>query len=301
MVATKSCHPQSTSPQQEVTRVLWQVLLANVLVALAKIAAGLAAGSISLVADGFHSATDASSNIIGLVGTHLASRPPDKDHPYGHYKYETFATLGIGLLLLLTSWDILKSVFTRLFDGTAPQVSPLSYAVIGMTILINLGVTVYERRKGQQLNSAILLADAAHTRSDIFVSVSVLGSLVAVQAGWPWLDALVALAIVGAIAHTGWGIVRQASNILADSAAVDKKKVEEVVTAVAGIKSCHKIRSRGSNQASYLDLHIQVDNQMTIEEAHWLGHVAQNRLQEALGITDVIVHVEPVTIAEPRR
>jgi cation diffusion facilitator family transporter len=294
MLTTHSQQQNWHAPAHQVDRVLWQVLVANLVVAAAKIATGLLTGSISMVADGFHSATDASSNVIGLIGSRLAARPPDSDHPYGHHKYETFATLGIGLLLLVTSWNILKSVFTRLVEGSAPEVTPVSFAVILVTILINLVVSIYERKKGQQLNSAILQADAAHTRSDIFVSISVLGSLIAVTAGLPWLDAVVALVIVGIIAHTGWGIVRQAGDVLADSAAVDKKTVKKITLGVKGVKSCHKIRSRGSSQARHLDLHIQVDNKMTIEEAHWVGHLAQSRLEDELGIEDVIVHVEPM-------
>ncbi len=285
--------PQTTRPKNPVNRVLWQTLVVNLLVAGAKIAVGLATGTISMLADGFHSAMDASSNIIGLIGSTIANLPPDESHPYGHQKYETFATLGIGLLLLLTSWNVLKSVLTRLVDGSVPQITTLSFVVMIVTITLNLVITTYERKRGEQLNSSLLLADAAHTRSDVYVSLSVLLSLIAVKLGWPWIDTVAALAIVGVIGHTGWQIVRRASDILADRAVLDPTIVKRIALSVDGVESCHKIRSRGTDQVTHLDLHIQVDGKMPLIEAHRLGHVAQQRLARELGTNDVIVHVEP--------
>lgn len=295
----KSKHPfpvQKSRPvaSNPVNRVLSQVLGLNLLVAVVKIIAGLMAGSISMIADGLHSTVDASSNIIGLVGVTIAKNPPDENHPYGHHKYETFATLGIGLLLLLTSWQMLQSIFTRLTAATTPEITTLSFAVMIVTLIINLAVARYEKKQGERLNSGLLLADAAHTRSDIFVSFSVLASLLAVQWGWVWIDLGVALVIGGFIGRTGWKIVRQASDTLADRAAVDASLVEQVALSVAGVHSCHKIRSRGSEQAIHLDLHIQVDGQMSLAEAHHLGHLTQDHLKKELGVSDVLVHVEPV-------
>jgi cation diffusion facilitator family transporter len=297
MVNITHFSPPSTqteyAPHQAIKRVLWYTLAINLLVAAAKIAVGLLTGTISLLADGFHSAMDASSNIIGLIGSTIANRPPDSNHPYGHQKYETFAMLGIGLLLLLTGWNVLQSVLSHLLAGTQPQITLVHFGVIIVTIILNIIVTRYEKKRGRQLNSSLLLADAAHTTSDIFVSCSVLVSLVAVRLGWPWMDAIVALIIVVVIGHTGWQIVRRASEVLTDIAIIAADVVEQIVLSVEGIKSCHKIRSRGPNQAAHLDLHIQVDGQMPVAQAHALGHRAQHRLQRKLGISDVIVHVEP--------
>ncbi|MBI1880905.1 MAG: cation transporter [Chloroflexi bacterium] len=279
---------------RQVKQVLWQILGVNLLVAAAKIVVGLATGSISMVADGFHSIMDGSSNVLGLVGLAIAARPPDENHPYGHQKFEPFATLGIGLLLLLAGWNVFTSAVTRLREGGAPEVTTVSFAVMLVTMLVNWLVTRYERRRGQRLKSQILLADAAHTQSDIFVSLSVLVGLIAVKLGWPWVDAVVALIIVVVIGHTGWQIVRSASRVLSDTAVVDPATVEKIALSVTGVKSVHKIRSRGTDQAIYLDLHIQVDGGMAVEEAHRLGHLVQARLQQELDITDVVVHVEPV-------
>ncbi len=292
--APSSQNTPSTSRQ--IKRVLWQVLGINLLVAAAKIIVGAATGSISMVADGFHSTVDGSSNVIGLVGMAIAERPPDEDHPYGHQKYETFATLAIGLLLLLTTWNVLKSAITRLIEGSTPEVTMLSFAVMFMTIGLNWAVSSYESKQGHRLKSSILLTDAAHTRSDIFVSLSVIIGLAAVKLGWPWVDAIVALVIVVVIGHVGWDIIRRASNVLADSAVVDVAEVERIALSIEGVKSCHKIRSRGTDYATYLDLHIQVDSQMSLAKAHYLGHQVQDCLQKELELTDVVVHVEPAEL-----
>ncbi|MFC1975877.1 cation diffusion facilitator family transporter [Chloroflexota bacterium] len=281
------------SNSQQIKRVLWQVLGVNLLVAIAKIVVGTVTGSISMMADGFHSTMDGSSNVIGLVGMAIAERPPDEDHPYGHQKYEAFATLAIGLLLLLTTWNVLKSTITRLIEGGTPEVTIISFAVMFITIGLNWAVSRYESKQGHRLKSSILLADAAHTRSDIFVSLSVIVGLGAVKLGWLWVDAAVALIIVVVIGKVGWEIIRRASNVLADSAVVDVAEVERIALSVEGVKSCHKIRSRGTDHATYLDLHIQVDSQMSLAIAHYLGHQVQDHLQEELELTDVVVHVEP--------
>jgi cation diffusion facilitator family transporter len=282
------------SPFPQVKRILWRILLVNLLVAAAKIIVGTLTGSISMVADGFHSTLDGSSNVVGLIGLAIAARPPDDDHPYGHHKYETFATLGIGLLLLLAGWNVLQEAFARLSEGGSPEVTAASFAVMLVTLGVNVLVTRYEGEQGRKLKSHILLADAAHTRSDMFVSLSVIGSLVAVQIGWQWVDPLVAVLIVGVIGYTGLQIIWDASSVLADSAVMDPAAVEKIVLAVEGVKSCHKIRSRGTSQAIYLDLHIQVNGKMALEEAHRIGHLVQARLKAELGAADVIVHVEPV-------
>lgn len=294
MNMTTETHSSSiASNGKQIKRVLWQVLGLNFLVAGAKIAVGSATGSLSMVADGFHSAMDGTSNVIGLVGMTLAERPPDEDHPYGHQKYETFATLAIGLLLLLTTWNILKSAINRFIEGSSPEVTALSFVVMFVTMGINWAVSRYESKQGERLKSSVLLADSAHTRSDVYVSLSVIGGLVAIKLGWLWVDTAVALIIVIVIGKVGWEIIRRASNTLADSAVVDPAEVEKIALSVDGVKSCHKIRSRGTDLATYLDLHIQVDSHISLAEAHYLSHQVQDRLQEELDVTDVVVHVEP--------
>lgn len=285
--------PTASQRHDAVRGVLWGVGALNVAVAAAKLAVGGLVGSISMVADGFHSVTDASSNVVGLVGLAVARRPPDESHPYGHQKFETLSALGIGALLAVTAWEVLKSCLERLQEGGAPEVRAVAFWVMGITMAINLLVSRYEARRGRELGSRLLAADSEHTRSDVLVSLAVLASLVAAHWGWPQLDVAAAVVITAAIARAAWKIVSRSAGHLVDSAAVSPERVRELALSVPMVLSVHKIRTRGDGDLSHADLHIQVPAELPLERAHVLGHLVSDRLTEELGLDDVVVHVEP--------
>lgn len=278
-------------------RVLLFILALNILVALAKGAFGLLAGSVSMVADAFHSSFDSISNIVGIVAITVASRPPDWAHPYGHGKFETLGTLVIGAMLLLTaSWIVLEGC-QRLVNPVPPDITGVTIAVMLATLAINLAVSRYERRKGEELQSQILVADAAHTRSDIFVSISVLGGFAAVRLGFPQADPLIAFAIAVLIARMGVAILYDAGQILADSMIhlpCDVEDVRRIVTGIPGVRDCHRFRCRGKPGDLYADLHITVDPRLSVDAAHNLSTDVERRLKERIaGMKEVVVHIEP--------
>lgn len=277
----------------QIRKVLWQVLLLNLMVSASKLIVGFMTGSISMAADGFHSLLDASSNVIGLIGITLAARPADRDHPYGHRKYETFAAMSIAGLLILAAWGIVENSIEKLRTGSHPEVTWLSFTAMLITISINLFVSSYERRRGKALNSEVLLADSMHTTSDILVSLSVVASLIAASLGFPLLDVLTAFGITAVIAWSSYRIIRRSSIALLDTAAVDPLAIERLVLDVPGVCSCHEIRTRGPIHGSYIDLHIQVSPELTIERAHEIAHQVKARLKAQLKAKDVVVHVEP--------
>lgn len=276
-----------------VKRILVGVLVLNLLVAGAKLLVGTLIHSISMVADGFHSLTDSASNVVGLIGIAWAAAPPDEDHPYGHRKYETFAALMIGGLLAMTAWEVLRSCLARLTSGGTPEVAPVAFVVMGVTMLINIAVATYEHRKGLELASDLLRADAAHTRSDVFVSMVVIASLAAARLGYPQLDLVAALAITFMIARAAIQILRRSAERLTDVAAVPPDRVREVALAVPGVISVHKIRSRSGPAGAHADLHIQVAPDLRLDDAHEIGHRVADRLHEVLGLEDIVTHVEP--------
>lgn len=283
----------SVQRHDAVRRVLWGVGALNLAVAAAKLAVGSLVGSISMVADGFHSVTDTSSNVVGLVGLAVARRPPDESHPYGHQKFETLSALGIGALLALTAWKVLESCFERLQEGGAPDVRPIAFWVMGITMAINVAVSRYEARRGRELASRLLAADSEHTRSDVLVSLAVLVSLIAARWGWPLVDIGAAVAITVAIGRAAWRIVYRSADHLLDAAVVSPERVRELALSVPMVRSVHKIRTRGDGDFSHADLHIQVPADLPLERAHILGHMVSDRLSEELGLDDVVVHVEP--------
>jgi len=278
---------------RRVRRILAVVLGLNLAVALAKLAVGWLTGSISMVADGFHSVTDSASNVVGLVGISLASQPPDEKHPYGHRKFETLSALFIGALLAMTAWEVLRSCVERLFSGGAPEVTTASFVVMVATMTVNAAVSSYERRRGEELTSEILIADAAHTRSDVYVSLGVIGSLLAARWGYPEMDVVGALVITVVIARVAFQILRQSAEHLADTAFVSPDEVRDLALAVPGVVDVEKIRTRGKPPAGHADLHVQVRPDLRLDRAHVIGHMVADRLREALGIRDVVVHVEP--------
>jgi cation diffusion facilitator family transporter len=277
-----------------VARVLLRVLLLNLAVAASKLAFGYATGTVSIVSDGFHSLADATSNVMGLAGVRTSRKPPDEDHPYGHRKFETLAAAGIFFFLLLVVVEIAETAIGRLRSGGTPQVSILSFAVMFGTLAINLAVVRYESREGRRLSSELLLADAAHTRSDVLTSGAVICSLGAVWLGFPALDAIGALVVAAFIARTGYQIGLETSGILADRVVIDEDAIRRVVMGVPEVVGCHRIRTRGSFDHTFLDLHVWFRGDTPLHEAHRLSHVVKDRLMEAFPqVADAVIHVEP--------
>ena len=277
-----------------VRRVLLQVLVLNLLVAGLKIVVGALSGAVSIIADGFHSLMDGSSNVVGLVALRYAETPPDPEHPYGHRKAETLATLVVGGFLLLVAFEILQGAIGRLRTGEPPELSLLSFAVMVVTIAINLAVTVYERVRGRVLASEFLVADSRHTLSDVWVSLSVIAGLLGVRLGAVWLDAAVGLLIAVIIAWSAVKIVRDAVDVLMDAAVLPIDEIERLACSIPEVVSVERIRSRGKTDDTHVDLHVRVKPDTPIDYAHSIAHAVQHRIAEAYPqVTDITIHTEP--------
>jgi len=276
-----------------IRRVLWVVLWLNLAVAAAKLSIGFSVQSLAMVADGFHSVLDGSSNVIGLVGMHLASRPPDLDHPYGHHKYESFAALGIALLLGVTALEVVRAGFERLGGDVRPTPTVAAFAVMIGTMAVNAWVSHYESSRGRTLRSEVLLADAGHTRSDVFASLSVLAGLAAASLEVYWLDSVVAFAIAALILRIAWGILQRGSSTLVDTASLSPDEIAAVVEAVPGVRSSSHIRSRGEPPHLFIDLEVQLDPVITLSEAHRIAHEVREACLRAFNAADAVVHTEP--------
>ena len=278
----------------EVTRVLNRVLLLNLLVALSKIALGYYSGAVSILSDGFHSLTDSASNVVALVGVSVARRPPDENHPYGHRKYETMASLGILVFLVVVLVEVLTAAADRLVNGGTPRVFPEGIGLMTVTLIINLFVVSYEMRESRRLKSEVLRADAKHTRSDVLTTGAVLGALLGVWWGYPLLDPMAALLVAGFIGHACWSIAQEASRVLGDAIVIPEAEVRTVVQSVDGVIGCEKIRTRGSADYAFLDLHLWLDGDMPLKTAHAASHVVKDRLMTRFPqLVDVVIHIEP--------
>ena len=280
---------------RSIRRVLWIILLLNLGVAAAKYAWGTLSGSASMQADGIHSVFDSAGNVVGLVGISLAARPADTGHPYGHAKFETYASLVIGVLLLLAAFEVGSSAAAKLAAGSyTAEVGPMSFVVMAGTLAVNLGVTVYERRFAKRLRSEVLAADANHTLSDALVSVGVIAGLAAVALGFPMADPIMALVVTAAILATAYDVFKHALATLSDRARIPEDELRAVALAVSGVRDAHRIRTRGTEGEVYADLHVLVDPSMTVADAHRLADEVEAGVKERFAnVIEVLVHIEP--------
>ncbi|GAB4496810.1 MAG: hypothetical protein OHK0052_07310 [Anaerolineales bacterium] len=290
--------PTNPSTYIEVRRILWAVLIANLLVTALKITLGLMIGALSVVADGFHSLVDSSSNIIGLAALRLANRPADARHPYGYQRYETLGALMIGGLLLAAAWEIFQSILAR-FQGESiiPEITPLTLGLVAITFPVNLLIVWLETRAGKRLKSELLLADAAHTRTDLFVTGSVVLSLVGVWLGLGWLDWVIAAGVVVLIVRAAVEILRDAAGWLTDANVLDTAGIEAIAQSVPGVWYVHRIRSRGNPAAVFVDLHVKVYPGMSTEQAHGIASAVELAIKRQISnVIEVIVHIEPARV-----
>jgi cation diffusion facilitator family transporter len=227
----------------------------------------------------------------------VARQPPDADHPYGHRKYETMASLGILIFLVVVLIEVLTAAADRLVNGGTPRVFPEGIGIMAITLVINVLVVAYEMKEGRRLKSELLRADAKHTRSDVLTSGAVLGALLGVWWGYPLLDPMAALLVAGFIGHACWSIAQEASRILADQIVIAEGEVRAVVQSVPEVIGCEKIRTRGSVDHAFLDLHLWLPGETPLEQAHATSHVVKDRLMAKFPqLADVVIHIEP-----PRR
>jgi cation diffusion facilitator family transporter len=294
---SESPQPSALTPDRyaAVSRVLLSVLFLNLLVAAAKIVFGYATGAISILSDGFHSLTDAASNVAGLIGVYAARQPPDEDHPYGHRKYETVAAAAVTVFLALLVIEVLRNAFNHLTGRSEPhQISTVSFVVMLVTVAVNLAVVAYESRAAARLGSEVLLADAMQTRGDVWSSLTVIGALVGARLGVPILDPLAALVVAGFIGYAGFQVARTTTGILSDRIVISDADLQRVVMSVPGVIGCEKIRTRGSADHVFLDLHVWMPPDMRLTEAHTLSHVVKDRLMARYPqIADAVIHIEP--------
>ncbi len=277
-----------------IQRVLLGLLFANLAVVGAKFVIGMTTNSLAVIGDGVHSSVDAVNNVLALTVMWVAAREPDEDHPYGHTKFETLGALAIVVLLSVGGFELIKGAVYRLVHGTEPlNITGMQIAVLGGTLVINTVVAIYETRQGHALHSDLLLADAAHTRVDVFITLGVLAGVALSRAGYPSADPIVALFVAVAVVWVAWGIVRRSVPVLVDEQALPPDQIRVAAEAVAGVRSAYHVRSRGLPHHRFAELTIAVEGSATVSAAHEIADAVEQRLRDHLQVHEVIVHVEP--------
>lgn len=280
---------------KEVRKVLWLILFINLIVATGKIAVGTIINSTSMTADGLHSLSDGLSNIVGLIGVWLASKPIDKCHPYGHGKFETLAGLFISLMLFGIGTKIVIEGISRMIKPVMPDVTFQSLMILLITLFINIFISIFEYLKGKKLNSQILISDSMHTRSDIYISTGVLFTILGIRLGLPAvIDSIVSFIVAGLVFKGAYSIFKYNRDVLVDRAAVEEEEIKDIVLSFDKVRDIHKIRSRGSTKTLYVDMHILTEPDLTVEKSHQLVHRIEDKIRDHLNENvQLIVHLEP--------
>jgi cation diffusion facilitator family transporter len=287
--------------RSEVRKVLLITLVLNLLVLSLKAVVGFWTGSLSLQADALHSVTDSANNVLGLIASRFAAPTPDRDHPYGHQKFEAVGALGIAAFLGIACFEILQSAIERLFKNSAPiTISASELWLLLLVLGINIFVTYYERGVGKRVGSPILIADAQHTMSDVWVTITVLAGLIAVWQGniWnlpqlQWLDVILAFPVALLVFRSGWNVLRENLPWLVDEMAIAPEAIRDVAMQVPGVINCHDIASRGLlGRQVFIEMHMIVETQY-VETAHQITEDVENLLEQRFSPVRVLIHVEP--------
>lgn len=284
-----------TAQQRQVRRVLLIALAVNLLMGVLKLAVGLMGGSLAVVADAMHSATDAFSSLMGLLSNGLADPRPDRDHPYGHHKYESVGALAIAGFILFAAFEILQSAFERWQAGLMPlRLGWNDLFLLFLAMLLNVLLASYERRQGRRLGSRLLAADAMHTWSDIWTTlVLLIGLGGAVWFDLPWLDVALAVPLALLLVKVCWGVLQDNLPLLVDQIALPPEAIHQVAMGVPGVLNCHDIASRGVlGQQVFIDMHMVVEAD-DLPTAHRITELVEEHLEARYGPVRCTIHLEP--------
>lgn len=293
--------PGTQTYAPSVRRVLWVTLALNVAVCAVKGAVGIATGSLAVLADALHSLTDGANNVLGLVVTRWSAPPPDREHPYGHQKFEALGALAIAALLGIACFEVVQAALSRLLDDTPRTVTmrPPELGLLALVLAVNVFVAIYERRAGRRLASPLLLADAEHTLGDIWITLGVLAGAAGLWLlGWQWLDLALAVPVAAAVLWSGWKVLRGNLPWLVDAIAIAPESIQQLAASVPGVVDCHDVTSRGLiGRQVFVEMHLVTDAR-DVETSHRITEEIERKLVERFGPVHATIHVEPPAYAQ---
>lgn len=279
-----------------IQRTLAIILLLNVVVVGVKLMVALRTGNLTVLGATLESFLDAMNNVVAIVVVAVAARGPDDDHPYGHDKFETMGALAIVGFLSISCFELIRGGVTRLITPI-PLASPATaeVALLAATSVVNVAVVWYERRKARELRSPLLLADAAHTTGDLFVTGLAVTSLLSGRLGLVWADPVLAMLVAALIAWSGWQILRVTVPVLVDERGADAERIRAAAVAVAGVAGAPVVRSRtNSSGLVFAEVTVTVAGSATVAQGHAIADAVEASVCAALGgVADVVVHIEP--------
>ncbi len=275
----------------QVRRVLLLEGLANAAVLTLKVIVGLTTGSLAVLADAIHSLTDLANNAVAWFVLRLSAQPADREHPYGHRKFETLAVFFLATLLTVLAIELALGALRRKAGPISEDGWTLGLMLGVLTV--NVALATWENAWAKRLDSDILRADAGHTLADVLTTVVVIGGWQLAARGFVWLDTACTFGVAGLILYLAYGLFRRAIPVLADQVAVDPDVVVRIAGAVPGVRAVPAVRSRWSGSTAALDMTVSVDADLPTLGAHEIAAEIERRIRAALPVEDVSVHVEP--------
>ena len=289
--------PQGAERVRDIYRVTLVGSAIDLALGVAKIAFGMTAHSQALIADGVHSLSDLATDVLVLYAAKHGSRAADEEHPYGHGRFETLATVGLGAALIVTAIGISFDATHRLFKPEL-LLRPGIWALViaALSIVLKEAIYHYTMRAARRYRSNMLRANAWHSRSDALSSVIVVVGIAGTMAGLSYLDSIAAIGVALMIAKIGWDLGWQGARELVDTG-LDSERVRAIkrtIAGVHGVQALHMLRSRHMGSHALVDVHIQVDPTLSVSEGHQISETVRSRLIEEIEeVGDVMVHIDP--------
>jgi cation diffusion facilitator family transporter len=276
---------------KQIRRVIFIEGSANFFILLVKTFVGFSTGSMAILGDAIHSLTDVANNVVAWFIAKISSQPADREHPYGHQKFETLAVFGLAALLTALAFELALHAIRR--EQTEIVTDPIALTLMFVVLTVNIGIAAWERMWAKKLQSDLLLADAAHTFADSLTTVVVIIGWQLSAMGYPWLDTVCALGVAGLVLYLAFGLFKKVVPVLVDGIAVEPESVIQLVKDVPGVRKVDRVRSRWVGSARAVDMVIFVDPDLSTAESHDIADAIEKLLEEKLQAQDVSIHIEP--------
>jgi cation diffusion facilitator family transporter len=279
------------SDDKAVQRIILIEGAANAFVLGMKVWVGLTTGSFAILGDALHSLTDVVNNVVAWAVIKVSAKPPDREHPYGHRKFEGLAVFILATLLLVLAVELAMRALAR---ESAPPTMDSSTLILMLIVLgINIGLSTWQRYWARRLQSNILLADASHTFADVLTTIVVIAGWQFSARGYLWLDTICALGVSVLVIYLAIGLFRRVLPILVDQIAIAPEKLTATIVSVPGVKEVRRVRSRWIGAACSADIIVAVASSLSIAESHQIADKIEAALEAKFGIRDITVHIEP--------
>ncbi len=264
---------------------------ANASVLALKGVVGLATGSLAVLGDAVHSLTDLANNGVAWLVVRVSAQPADREHPYGHRKFETLAVFALATLLSVLAIELALGVFRR--EAEVVTHEGWALALMAGVLVVNVALASWQSAWARRLDSDLLRADARHTFADVLITGVVIAGWQLAARGHVWIDRVCALAVVGFVLFLAYGLFRRAVPVLVDRAAIDSDELARAVGSVEGVRSVRSVRSRALGRSAAIDTVVGVDAGLSAAQAHEIADRIESRIRRHFDVADVTVHVEP--------